>query len=86
MHRSSKTLCNGFDLTGKLPASNHFSQKFRPAALPTTALRGVADRARGALLATVKSLGDRLVDEGVLNATFECDLEGEGTRLPPRAD
>ena len=64
-------MCNGFDLTGKLPASNHFSQKFRPAALPTTALRGVADRARGALLATVKSSGDRLVDEGVLNATLK---------------
>lgn len=62
-------MCRGFDLTGKLPASNHFSQKFRPAALPTEALRSVADRARSALLATVKSSGDPAVDEGVLRAT-----------------
>jgi len=27
-------MCNGFDLTGKLPPSNHFAQKYRPAALP----------------------------------------------------
>ena len=68
-------MCNGFDLTGKLPASNHFNQKFRPAALPTEALRGIADRARSVLLASVKSSGDALVDEGVLKATLkEKDL------------
>lgn len=64
-------MCNGFDLTGKLPASNHFSQKFRPAALPTEALRGIADRAKDALLANVRSSGDQLVDEGVLKATLK---------------
>jgi hypothetical protein len=28
-------ICNGFDLTGKLPESNQFDKKFRPVALPT---------------------------------------------------
>ena len=64
-------MCNGFDLTGKLPPSNHFAQKYRPAALPTEALRGIADRARSVLLASVKGSGDALVDEGVLKATLK---------------
>jgi hypothetical protein len=64
-------ICNRFDLTGKLPASNHFDQKFRPAALPTEALRGIADRSRKALLANVKSSGDPQVDDGVLQATLK---------------
>ena len=64
-------ICNGFDLTGKLPASNHFCQKFRPAALPTEALRGIADRSRKALLANIRSTGDPKVDEGVLRATMK---------------
>ena len=68
-------ICQGFDLTGKLPASHHFHQKYRPAALPTEALRGVADRARSALLMSVKSSGDAKVDQGVLRATLkERDL------------
>ena len=64
-------VCQGFDLTGKLPASHHFSQKYRPAALPTEALRSVADRARGALLTSVKTSGDAKIDQGVLVATLK---------------
>jgi len=68
-------VCQGFDLTGKLPASNHFNHKYRPAALPTEALRGVADRAREALLTSVKTSGDSAIDDGVLRATLkERDL------------
>ena len=69
-------VCQGFDLTGKLPASNHFNHKYRPAALPTEALRGVADRAREALLTSVKTSGDSAIDDGVLRATLkERDLD-----------
>jgi hypothetical protein len=32
-------VCVGFDLNGKLPASNHVHQKYRPASLPTFPLR-----------------------------------------------
>ena len=64
-------ICQGFDLTGKLPASHHFNTKYRPAALPVEALRGVADRARAALLANVKSSGDPKIDSGVLQATLK---------------
>ena len=64
-------ICNGFDLTGKLPASNHFSKRLRPAALPTESLRGIADRSREVLLASVKSSGDPKVDDGVLKATLK---------------
>ena len=68
-------VCHGFDLTGKLPASHHFSSKYRPAALPTEALRSVADRARNALLTSVRSSGDSKIDAGVLQATLkERDL------------
>lgn len=49
---------SGFDLTGKLPTSNQFGTKFRPASIPPEALRGVADRARKALLESVRSSGD----------------------------
>ena len=32
-------ITHGFDLTGKLPASNHFAPKFKPANIPPEALR-----------------------------------------------
>lgn len=68
-------VCHGFDLTGKLPASHHFNSRYRPAAIPTEALRSVADRARQALLTSVGSSGDEGIDSGVLNATLkERDL------------
>ena len=38
-------LSRGFDLTGKLPPSHYFDDKFRPAALPCESLRSVADKA-----------------------------------------
>ena len=64
-------ICRGFDLTGKLPASHHFSSRYKPAAIPTEALRSVADRARGAMLTSVRSSGDAAIDSGVLNATLK---------------
>ena len=64
-------VCRGFDLTGKLPASHHFGRRYRPAALPTEALRSVADRARNALLTSVKTSGNADIDQGVLAATMK---------------
>ena len=66
-------LCEGFDLTGALPESNTFSKRFRPAQLPTDTLRGVAEKARTALLSNIRSSGDAELDRGVYEATQkEC--------------
>jgi len=84
-------ICNGFDLTGKLPESNQFDKKFRPAALPTDPLRSIADRARCALLSNVRSSGDAKVDAGVLQATLKEKEMGflhgpvDAASIPPGA-
>ena len=44
----------GFDLTGSLPRSGVFSQKFRPASMTCKDLRKVSDLGREALLGTVQ--------------------------------
>eukprot|EP00435_Cladocopium_sp_Y103_P055098 s1685_g18.t1 len=64
-------VCSGFDLTGTLPESNTFAKKMRPASLPTDALRNVADKARQALLISMKGSGDAELDEGVYMATMK---------------
>ena len=64
-------MSTGFDLTGKLPASNQFSSKYKPANIPPQALRGIADRAREALLNSVQSSGDLALDAGVYGATMK---------------
>ena len=84
-------ICNGFDLTGKLPEFNQFDKKFRPAALPTDALRSIADRARCALLSNVRSSGNAQVDAGVLQATLKEKEMGflhgpvDAASIPPGA-
>ena len=50
----------GFDLTGSLPRSGVFSQKFRPASMTCKDLRKVSDLGREALLGTVQSSGASL--------------------------
>ncbi|CAE7034142.1 unnamed protein product [Symbiodinium sp. CCMP2592] len=62
-------LSNGFDLTGPLPRSNAFKNKYRPAAVAEETLRKSAGLVRGQVLASVKSSGDEIVDQGVLAAT-----------------
>ena len=62
-------LAHGFDLTGPLPRSNAFKNKYRPAAMAEETLRKSAGLVRGQVLAAVKSSGDAVVDQGVLNAT-----------------
>ena len=66
----------GFDLTGKLPASNQFSLKYKPACIPPQSLRGIADRAREALLNSAKSSGDPVLDAGVYDATMKEKARG----------
>ena len=69
-------LCKGFDLTGTLPSSHtFFSKRFKPAHLPTDVVRGVAQKARSALLAGVRSSGNASVDEEVYKATMK-EIEG----------
>ncbi|CAE7301965.1 unnamed protein product [Symbiodinium sp. CCMP2592] len=62
-------LSKGFDLTGPLPRSNAFKNKYRPAAMAEETLRKSAGLVRGQVLASVKSSGDEIVDQGVLAAT-----------------
>ena len=64
-------MCTGFDLTGKLPLSNVFEPKFRPAAISTESLRSVADRARHALIDSIRRSGDAEIDIGVYDSTVK---------------
>ena len=73
IHHGDKSLVQdvsqGFSLIGRLPSSNVFKTKFKPASVTEAMLRAGAERARDALMATVRSSGDPDVDEGVLKAT-----------------
>ena len=62
-------LSTGFDLTGPLPRSHVFKDKYRPAAMAEETLRKSARLVRGQVLSAVKSSGDEVVDQGVLAAT-----------------
>ena len=64
-------LARGFDLTGKLPPSSFFADKFHPASLPCASLRGVADRARDILISSAKSSGDHDMDVALYEATLK---------------
>ena len=69
--RLPKDLASGFDLTGRLPASDYFEPKFRPASLPCEALRGVADRSRSILLSSAKGSGDEELDRALYEVTLK---------------
>lgn len=60
---------HGFDLTGKLPRSNFFEEKFRPASLPCETLRKSADLAREAMVLSCKSSGDPDLDAALHEVT-----------------
>ncbi|CAE7385001.1 unnamed protein product, partial [Symbiodinium sp. KB8] len=62
-------IAKGFDLTGKLPRSNVFVRRFRPAEQTESQLRAGAKRLRDGLLATMKASDNPVVDDGVLKAT-----------------
>ena len=82
-------LSTGFDLTGPLPRSHVFRDKYRPAAMAEETLRKSARIVRGQVLGAVKSSGDEVVDQGVFAATEKELAKGfvEGpvleTSIPP---
>ena len=81
-------LTRGFDLTGALPRSGVFSQKFRPASMTCEDLRKVSELSRSVIIESLQSSGDPELDRGLFEATMkevEKGLEGPVCRssLPP---
>ena len=71
-----RDLCRGFDLTGRLPESNFFKTKFRPASLSEQSLRAHANSARKSVLLSTRSCGNPDVDEALFAATEKELLKG----------
>ena len=61
----------GFDLTGALPRSGVFNQKFRPASMTCEDLRNVSNLSRDVLLESVQSSGDKEIGLSLLTATLK---------------
>ena len=61
----------GFDLTGALPRSGVFNQKFRPASMTCEDFRKVSNLSREALLASVQSSGDKEIDLSLFETTLK---------------
>ena len=82
-------LTRGPDLTGALPRSGVFSQKFRPASMTCEDLRKVSELSRSVIIESLQSSGDTELDRGLFEATMkEVEkgfLEGPVCRsyLPP---
>ena len=60
-----------FDLTGALPRSGVFNQKFRPASMTCEDLRKVSNLSRDVLLESVRSSGDKEVDISLFAKTLK---------------
>ena len=82
-------LTKGFDLTGALPRSGVFSQKFRPASMTCEDLRKVSELGRSVIIESLQSSGDPELDRGLFEATMKEVEKGflEGpvchSSLPP---
>ena len=61
----------GFDLTGALPRSGVFNQKFRPASVTCEDLRKVSNLSREVLLESVQSSGDKETDSSLFATTLK---------------
>ena len=61
----------GFDLTGALPRSGVFNQKFRPASMTCEDFRKVSNLSREALLESVQSSGDKEIDLSLFETTLK---------------
>ena len=61
----------GFDLTGALPRSGVFNQKFRPASMTCEDRRKVSNLSREVLLESVQSSGDKEIDLSLLATTLK---------------
>ena len=64
-------ITRGFDLTGALPRSGVFNQKFRPASMTCEDLRNVSNLSRSVLLESVQSSGDKEIDLSLFSATLK---------------
>ena len=62
---------HGFDLTGALPRSGVFNQKFRPASMTCEDLRKVSNLSREVLLESVQSSGDKETDHSLFATTLK---------------
>ena len=71
----------GFDLTGGLPRSGVFNQKFRPASMTCEDLRKVSNLSRDVLLESVQSSGDKEVGISLFAATLK-EVEKGCTKGP----
>ena len=61
----------GFDLTGALPRSGVFNQKFRPASMTCEDLTKVSNLSREVLLESVQSSGDKEIDLSLFRTTLK---------------
>ena len=64
-------ITRGFDLTGALPRSGVFNQKFRPASMSCEDRRNVSNLSRSVLLESVQSSGDKEIDLSLFSATLK---------------
>ena len=62
---------DSFDLTGALPRSGVFNQKFRPASMTSEDFRKVSNLSRDVLLESVQSSGDKETDLSLFAATMK---------------
>ena len=88
-HTLVEDLTKGFDLTGALPRSGVFSQKFRPASVTCDDLRKVSEISKSVILESLQSSGDPGLDQDLFEATTKEVTKGflEGpmcrSSLPP---
>ena len=88
-HTLVEDLTTGFDLTGALPHSGVFSQKFRPASMTCDDLRKVSEISKSVIIESLQSSGDPGLDQDLFEATTKEVAKGflEGpvspSSLPP---
>ena len=88
-HTLVEGLTKGFDLTGALPRSGVFSQKFRPASMTCDDLRKVSEISKSVIIESLQSSGDPELDQDLFEATMKEVSKGflEGpvcqSSLPP---
>ena len=90
-HQLVPDISAGFSLTGRLPRSEVFKDRYRPASQTVDMLREGASRARAATLAMCVQADDPWIDEGVEEATLKEVADGvvegpirlEDLRMPP---
>ena len=89
-HTLVDDLTKGFDpLTGALPRSGVFSQKFRPASMTCDDLRKISELSKSVIIESLQSSGDLELDQDLFEATMKEVTKGflEGpvcrSSLPP---